>query len=85
MKVCCEKVTAMLRPMWNRKIQPIHNTMELERHVAWAADSEKTLTKRESNCGKSIREYLENSSLHGLKYIGYTQITIFERYLHEYD
>lgn len=77
--VNCSKVSAMMRPIWNRKIQPVQE-MDLKKHVAWANNSKEASSKRGNCCGKSMREYLDNSTLHGLKYIGYTQITIFERY-----
>lgn len=31
------------------------------------------------SCGENVRQYLLNSTLHGLRYVGETHITIFER------
>lgn len=36
---------------------------------------DKTIT-----CSENFRQYLLNSTLHGLRYVGETQISVFERY-----
>lgn len=46
--------------------------------VAWPAND----TKKSKNCDvyrTIMKDFLQNTSLHGLKYIGYTRFTIFER------
>lgn len=35
---------------------------------------------RAITCNENFRQYLLNSTLHGLRYVGETQISVFERY-----
>lgn len=45
--------------------------------VAWPNDSKKI--KKKGRYHGIIKDFLENTSLHGLKYIGFKRFTIFER------
>lgn len=45
--------------------------------VAWVNDA--NMHKKRGKHYAIITDFLENTSLHGLKYIGFTRITLFER------
>lgn len=62
----------------SRKIQNISNKVSNQPN-AWTHNSKENELKSTGACGESMRLYLENTSIHGLKYIGITTITIFER------
>lgn len=61
----------MFKPNLIQRVKPIKNT---NKKIAWAKETFKKRT-----CNQNIHEYLNNSSLHGLKYIGDSKITLFER------
>lgn len=44
-----------------------------------AKSQEEAVSGCEVGCAENARDYLQNTSLHGLKYIGTTNITLFER------
>lgn len=41
--------------------------------------------EKESSCQENLRQYLLNSTLHGLRYVGERQISTFERFLFSID
>lgn len=43
------------------------------------SDEENIATERRSACQENLRQYLLNSTLHGLRYVGERQISLFER------
>lgn len=70
--------------MWfSSKIRP-RKSYQTQKNSHPSADKSvenKQLASGESvGCGENVREYLLNSTLHGLRYIGDTQISVFERY-----
>lgn len=61
----------------NRKQQHEHDKQQREEE---SSEEEQSLCSREA-IKKSIKYFLQNSSLHGLKYIAEERITIPERYV----
>lgn len=43
------------------------------------SDEENIPTQRNSACEENFHQYLLNSTLHGLRYVGERQISVFER------
>lgn len=61
----------------NENIRPVTAKNNNSPKVAWKTDSSKH--KKKGKCHAIIKDFLENTSLHGLKYIGFTRFTLFER------
>lgn len=60
----------------NENLRPVGNDNFMSK-VAWSNDFKKY--KKKHGYRVILKDFLENTTLHGLKYIGLTRITIFER------
>lgn len=79
LKVYCNKILRILRSKLIRMKQLIERNKNSGKQIIWQNHSEKYVSDGKLNCGKHMNEYLESTSLHGLKYVGLTQITLLER------
>lgn len=66
----------MFRSNLNESKKPIA-TETIKPKVAWSNNSKKS--EKQHGYRAILKDFLENTSLHGLKYVGRTRITVFER------
>lgn len=48
-------------------------------HPVQKNELDEQIDEKDITCGGNFREYLLNSTLHGLRYVGEKQISVFER------
>lgn len=69
----------MLRPNQNETNKSSAIGMEnYKSKIAWSNNSKKS-KKHQDGYRLILKDFLQNTSLHGLKYIGFERFTIFER------
>lgn len=68
----------MFRSNLNENKKPIA-TENQKSKVAWSNSKNFKKSEKQHGYRAILKDFLENTSLHGLKYIGFTRITIFER------
>lgn len=64
----------MFRPYLIKKIKPVDKQVPIAKNT-WIQAAEDVC------CGENIHEYLNSTSLHGMKYIANRNTTLFERYV----
>lgn len=75
--LCLKSATIMFGSNQNEATTKSSATENYKSKVAWSNDSKKPIKR--TGYRTIMKDFLQNTSLHGLKYIGYTRFTIFER------
>lgn len=76
LNVFCSKIRSKLNKMKQSPIECHKNSIK---HITWQKNSNRYVSGCKFNCGKNMNEYFEATTLHGLKYVGLTRITLLER------
>lgn len=66
--------------MFTRKV----SIVEPYNHTADSNKDKSSKSKMQTACEENLRQYLMNSTLHGLRYVGTANITLFERCVNNY-